>query len=75
MGWFKKLFGIHEFSVTCHIQTDNDKFFESTFPVSVPKSLYSITDESVIESAVKNVLFVKIGIVVKDIKIIEFHEI
>jgi len=75
MGWFKKLFGIHEFKVSCEILTDKDEMFGLTLPISVPESLNSIADESVIAFAVKNILFVKKGITVKDIRITDCHEI
>jgi hypothetical protein len=73
MNWLQKLLGVKEFNVSCEILTDKDEMFSLTLPVSVPKSFFNITDESVIMFAVKNILFVKKGIIVKEIRITDCH--
>jgi hypothetical protein len=73
MNWLQKLFGAKEFSVSCEVLTDKDEMFSLTLPISVPKSLFNITDESVIIFAVKNILLVKKSIIVKEIRITDCH--
>lgn len=75
MNWLQKILGVSEFSVSCEILTVNGDFFETTFPISVPKLFFNITDEEVVKKVVKDVLFIKKGIIVKEIRITDCHQI
>lgn len=75
MSWFGRLIGFHYFKVTCVIQTDDDHIYGFTIPIVIHSLFLDVSDETVIKKVVKNIVFVKKGIIVKDIKIINCDEI
>jgi hypothetical protein len=73
MNWLQRIFGVREFFVSCMIQADDDHIYSLTFPLSVPKIFFDVTDEEVVKKSIKRILFIKKGIIAKEIEIIDCH--